>query len=250
MLWSLYKKYFSVDINYEQDSSTSNKDVMIIPSASTLVLMKNHDLGYHSYEGGILVYFQGSQDESDAGKIVPQFVLDDNQALYFKLYFNSSALLNNLNFFPDTSDVQYSFPQIYLGEKKDSTSTSVELIYQKIILKPVIFSVNVKDTDCGLSSADEASWKIKNQDGNIISENISKKNDDDYFNCSIDLSNQQSGVYTLEIGSFITNYFIDTTSEFNGCTALIKILKNSFLPFDTNWLDTNYIKFTKTINKK
>jgi len=250
MFLALYKKYFSIEVNYEVDSSTSSEDIMVVPSPSTLKLMNIHNLGYKSYEGGILIYFQGTQDDADASKIIPQYILDENQALYFKLYFNNISLINNLNIFPDTSCIQYGFPQIYIGEKPDNITNPVTLEYQKIILKPVIFSLKIKDADCDLGSVGEASWKIKNSDGNIISESIAKKDDDGNFNCSIDLSNQQPDIYTIVIGSLTTNIFVDTFNEFKDCTAVIQISKNSFLPFDTNWLDTTYAKFTKTITKK
>ena len=250
MFLTLYKKYFSVEVNYEVDSTTSSEGMMIIPSTSTLKLMNNHNLGYKSYEGGVLVYFQGDEDKTDASKIIPQYILDDNQSLYFKLYLNNVSLINNLNIFPDISSVQYGFPQIYVGEKPDKLTNPVTLEYQKIILKPVIFSFQIKDTDCGLSSIDEASWEIKNHDGISISENIAIKDNDGNFNCSVDLSNHQADIYSIKIGSTTINFFIDTLNEYKDCMAVLKISKNSFLPFENNWFDTNYVKFTKKITKK
>lgn len=249
MRWSLYKKYFSVDVNYQSGTATNNAGLMIIPSASTLQVMKGHNLGYHCYEGGILVHFQGAQDDTDPKKIIPENIIDDNQALFFKLYFDNTALLKELNFFPDPANIKYGFPLIYLGEKTGSSS-AVELKYQGVIIKPAVCSFQVKDSDCGLASKDEANFNIKDQKGNSVYTNTSKKDDDGYFTCSIDMRNQQIGFYTLQIGSSSTNFFADTSDEFQGCIAVIKILK---LPFDTDWTianSNNYVKFSKTINKK
>ena len=249
MFLSLYKKYFSVEVNYQIDSTTSSEGLMIIPSPSTLDLMNNHNIGYKSYDGGVLLYFQGKQDETDTAKIIPQYILDDNQYLFFKLYLSDVSLLNSLNYFPDSSNIQFGFPQIYVGKRPDNTTNLVSLEYQKISLKPVIFSFQIKDTDCGLSSVDEASWEIKNNKGISISENIAIKNNNGFFNCSVDLSNQQPDIYSFIIGSSTTTYFVDTFNEFKDCMAVIQISKNSFLSFDTNWLDTDYVKFTNTISQ-
>jgi hypothetical protein len=250
MFWSLYKKYFSVDVSYEDGAATSCKDLLIIPSSSTLERMKNHQLGYRSYEGGVLVYFQGTQDDSDPGKIVPHFEPEEGSSLYFKLYFNDPSRISRLEFFPDASNVQYGFPQLYVGERKDPSVNTVDLDYQKIALRPAVFSFQVKDSYCGLSSADEASWKLKNEKKVVVLEGSSKKDSNGFFNCSIDMCGEPSGLYSLEIGSSSTDFFIDTAGEFQGCTAVIKILKNNLLPYENNWSDTNYVKFLKTIIKK
>ena len=247
MYLALYKKYFSVEVNYQVDSSTSAEGLMIIPSSSTLDLMNNHNLGYKSFDGSVLLYFQGTPDQTDSSKIIPQYILDDNQSLFFKLYLSDVSLLNSLNLFPDSSNISFGFPQIYIGKKPDSTTNTVTLEYQKISLKPVIFSFRIKDTDCGLISVDEASWEIKNNDGVLISENIAIKDNEGNFNCSVNLSNQQPDIYSFIIGSSTTIYFVDTYNEFKDCIAVIQISKNSFLSFDNNWLDTNYVKFTNTI---
>lgn len=250
MIWSLYKKYFSVDIDYETDESVlSNNNILLLPSSSTINLLNNHQMGYRTYEGGILIFFQGSEDKTYPGKIIPQYTINNDQSLYFKLYFTDSSLVSQLNMVPDTSTIPKEFPQFYLGERKDSSS-SVDLTFQNIRIVPAVFSYPVKDTDCGLTGSNKTYWTIKDQNGAIIQESVSNKTDNGLFECSVQLTNQQTGIYTLEIGSHHVSFLVDTIGEFQGCTAVIRIVKNSFLPFEINWLDTNYIKFSKTFTKK
>jgi len=250
MKLSLYKKYFSIEVNYETAFTTTNEDLLIVPSSSTLKILNDYNLGYRNEDGKILIFFQGLQDETDATKINPLYILDDNQSLYFKLYFTNPSLINNLNFFPDTSSMQYGFPQLYLGEKEDTLSVPVNLEYQKNKIYPGIFLLRIKDNDCGLTADSETTWQIKNTDDNIIYEELIKKDDNAYFNCSVNLCAQLPEFYSLAIGSSVIEFFADTLNEFQGCTAAIIILKNNFLPFDSDWSDTNYVKFSKTITKK
>jgi len=250
MIWSLYKKYFSVDIDYETDESVlSSNNILLLPSSSTINLLNNHQMGYRTYDGGILIFFQGTENKTDSGKIIPQYTINNDESLYFKLYFTDSSLVSKLNMFPETSTIPQEFPHVYLGERKDSSST-IELTYQNNKIVPAIFSYPVKDTDCGLTASTKTNWVIKNQHGSIIQETDTNKTETGIFECSVQLTNQPIGMYTLEIGSHHVSFLVDTTGEFQGCTAIIRIIKNSFLPFETNWLNTNYIKFSKTYTKK
>ncbi|HOV10203.1 MAG TPA: hypothetical protein PLT47_03815 [Bacteroidales bacterium] len=254
MRWSLYKKFFSVDFCYQKNSATGSTNLMVIPAASTIDLMRNCHLGYRTYEGGILVHFEGTQDQNDSEMIIPCFVSEGPLALFFKFFITDPVLKKNLNFFPDAGHEKYGFPLLFLGQKNDASMVSTMLAYQPVEYKPARFYHHIKAVEASLPANCGACCEVKDVFGKTVYKSAVTKTITGDFDFWIDLSALPPDMYSLTAGSKNVTFFVDTGSEFQDCCAVVKIIKNEFLPFNTHWnkVDegTDYLKFSKTIYQK
>ena len=254
MKWSLYKKYFFVDFCYQKGAATGTTNLMVIPAASTIDLMRNCHLGYHTYEGGILVYFEGTKDENNNEKIVPCFMSESPLALFFKLYITDLALKKSLDFFPDADHEKYGFPLLFLGQKNDASPGTTTLAYQPVVYKPARFYYRVNAGEAGIPANYRACCDVKDVSGKTVYKSNAAKAITGILDFWIDLSALPPDLYSLTAGSKTVTFFADTGSEFQDCCAVVKIVKNEFLPFNTQWKkveeETDYLKFSKTIYQK
>ena len=122
MVFTWYKKLFSVTTCYETAGAPSPAGISLEPCGPTRSLFDIHGIRCRGNPGQIDVYVPVIQaDESPA--LTPLFQLAQGEHLFFNVNFADPGLIEKLLFFPGPA-AGSGFPCLYTGNSRTSASFS------------------------------------------------------------------------------------------------------------------------------
>lgn len=257
MIITRYKPLFSFSAFYEAGSSVTGDDISITSPVSSLSAMDDFKLKPQFKDNAVTVFFEGRETPPDAPvNSVPAFSINTDEYFYFIISISGKEKIKSLKFHPnDEIAKEIGFPVIYNGSiPGNAMPPSVSLMDDVKVVAPV-FTFPVTQVQSGLNAV-YASLEIKDEENNLVNLNmqpvalsIDPATATPQYVFNVDASSLIAGIYNLKTGNYNKKFFIANGMDIANATSLVRILKNSFLGYNTNLADNSYAAFELVVPK-
>jgi hypothetical protein len=250
---TFYKKYFEIQLYHESNPGVICESFGITPSRACIRYFNDHGLGYKNQPGSILVYYSGIEVppiSSPPGRniqLIPANPVPDGTEFFFIIDVLNPEIFNKTAV-PDTIDLTTYFPPGNNYAPGDAyTDKPVPIPWT--FIKPAIAELQFADGASAnlVETLTVSKLSVSLVDGSIASTTVltqaAYKTDsppDGSFYCSVDMSPQESGAYTFQLGSDTQQYYVDVEGETMGSYGVFRLIKDLALlspPDDDNWAE-------------
>ncbi|MBS1744750.1 MAG: hypothetical protein JST21_01125 [Bacteroidetes bacterium] len=257
MIITRYKPLFSFAAFYEAGSAVIADDLYINATAISIEAMYNFKLKSQLCNNTVTVYFEGRETPPNVPvNSIPAFTINTEEYFYFGITITGKEKIKSLKFHPnDAIAKEIGFPVLYNGLIPGSAMPPAVSLMDDVKVVAPIFTFIATQAQSGLST-DYAALVIKDEGNNTVNLNmppvalsIDPISAAPQYVFNVDASLLKAGIYSLKTGNYNKKFFIANGMDIANTTSLVRILKNSFLGYNTNLADNSFAAFELVVPK-
>jgi hypothetical protein len=257
MIITRYKPLFSFAAFYEAGDTVTAEDLSINAPQNSMDTMKNFKLLPRFRDNAVTVFFEGRETPADTPvSTIPAFTINTDEYFYFSISISGKEKIQSLKFHPnDNIAKETGFPVMYHGAIPGSATPPAVNLLDDVKIVPAMFTFIVTQAQSALS-ADYAFLEIKDEKNNTVNLSmppaalsVDPVTATPQYVFSVDASRLMAGIYQLKTGNYSRKFFIAKGMEIANTTALVRVLKNSFLGYNTSLADNSFAAFELVVPK-